>query len=113
MGVIEVPDNSYTQTTSCNGNSFGVLYAIIFIIVFSLIGFLIYSVTRKAPSKTIKEPTKARKTTFTKDTEKEKLCQKIYTLDHADLSKVDGFIEALLTNEKYQNTAEENIQESD
>ena len=109
-----MPDNSYTQTTTYNGSSFGVLYAIIFIIVFSLIGFLIYSVTRKASPKTIKEPTKARKkTTFTQDTAKEKLCQKIYTLDHTDLSKVDGFIEALLTNEKYQNPAEENIQESD
>ena len=77
--VNAMPDNSYTQTTTYNGSSFGVLYAIIFIIVFSLIGFLIYSVTRKASPKTIKEPTKVRKKQLLPKTQKKKNYAKKYT----------------------------------
>ena len=112
--VSEMPANSYTQTTSCNGNSFDILYAIIFIIVFSLIGFLIYSVTRKASPKNTKKLTKAKQSpTFTNDNERQMLCKKIHALDPTDLSKAAGFIEALLSAEKYSKLSPENSKESE
>jgi predicted permease len=104
------PSNSYTQTTS--GETFTLLISIALIIglifVF-IIGYFIYSVIND-PTKPKKNKTQNIKPLENK--EPQNLYEKIYQLDQADLSKAEGFIEALLTADKYKKSKEQS-QESD
>lgn len=105
------PSNSYTQTTSGNA-AYPLLVSIALIIglffVF-IIGYFIYSV--------INDPTKPKKNKSQnikplENKEPQKLYEKICRLDQADFSKAEGFIEALLTADKYKEPKEQS-QESD
>ena len=100
-----MPANSYTRTVSCEK---GIGFVFVLILIAVLISFFLYSIIRDP-----KKSQKSKEIATPQAKEVEEICQKLHQLDSTDLSKADGFIEALLTNEKYQNPAEENIQESD
>ena len=107
--VIEMPANSYTQTTSCSGNIIGTLFSIfIILVVVGIIGLFVYSVKND-----LKKPQRAqeKENTDKQHQETNEIYQKLCKLDFTDLSKAEGFIEALLSAEKYSKP--ENSKESE
>ena len=109
--VIKMPANSYTQTTSCSGNIIGTLFSIFIIfVVVGIIGLFVYSIKND-----LKKPPKAqaKENTNKQHQETNEIYQKLRKLDPIDLSKADGFIDALLSAEKYSKLSPENSKESE
>ena len=106
------PNNTYTQTMAPRTeNILSAIGAILIIVFVGVFGYMIYSVTRKAPPKATQEKT-VQAQPNKKNQEAQSLYQKICQLDQADLTKTEGFVEALLTADKYH-VPEETKKESE
>ena len=98
-----MPANSYTRTISCEK---GIGFVFVLILIAVLISFFLYSIIREP-----KKSQKSKEIATPQVKEAEEICQKLHQLDSTDLSKADGFIEALLSAEKYSKP--ENSKESE